>query len=317
MRGDQGVGDGQGLTGLGSSPRAGTSSGVRTAGVGAWVHPRARGDQLLDGRRIHVHGGPSPRAGTSRPNSCRPCCRWVHPRARGPDAEAGAEVRRWGSIPARAGTRWVPMRRQMTCGVHPRARGDQLLRRHPPLTNPGPSPRARGPEQLTCGFIARHPGFLQLPRTPAHHPSPAYCSPQPPDAPAPAAYPQVTPTSSPTADTYRALRGTQLPAGGARFTRPPADATCVRPGTARKPGRRTNRRPRRGGWTRHDVAPRLPSLRKSRVTRRAGASPCRPASARSTSPTGDTNTTTETHCALAAGRTMISLTSTCGGWEMA
>ncbi len=168
VRGEQAQTLREGLSNIGSSPRArGTAlrhplplqrgrfipacAGNRrlwqTQGRLASVHPRVRGEQLMRHRlpgaacAVHprVRGEQAVGAGDER------SCVGSSPRARGTDTVLLLlRARSFRFIPACAGNRGRAARRRRSPAVHPRVRGEQGLARRQLARRSGSSPRARG-----------------------------------------------------------------------------------------------------------------------------------------------------------------------------
>ena len=153
-----------------------TSTSARMA-----VHPRERGEHIMDNITINGLTGSSPRArGTPTKNSCTTRPALVHPRERGehkltwdktatPD---GSSPRARGThpqrnvpvvpvrfIPASAGNTTIRFIAQLSWPVHPRERGEHIV--HVDTCSPdfGSSPRARGTHRPS-GFISGATRFI-------------------------------------------------------------------------------------------------------------------------------------------------------------
>ncbi len=113
---------------------AGTTAPRSSSSAPTRVHPRVRGDHH---QRLHKR---CPKVGPS-------------PRARGPRLRRHLRNDPLGSIPACAGTTRISLRIEQCARVHPRVRGDHALPQVDGRSGEGPSPRARGPQFVTCGFI--------------------------------------------------------------------------------------------------------------------------------------------------------------------
>ena len=120
----------------GSTPAcAGTTILKKPPRLSKEVHPRVRGDDVLETRI------PSPRRGPP-------------PRARGRRFERPRHRVRGGSTPACAGTTSHVNRSSPRRSVHPRVRGDDRISFRSFRYSRGPPPRARGRHLLTWCFGA-------------------------------------------------------------------------------------------------------------------------------------------------------------------
>ena len=126
--------------------RAGTTAPVFGGRVGAWAHPRSRGDHFLADDFAARRWGSSPLARGPPPND--------HPRIHEYGlipARAGTTpppyqpLVRVGLIPARAGTTPQSLPWSRSCWAHPRSRGDHHSGEIRRPSAGGSSPLARGP----------------------------------------------------------------------------------------------------------------------------------------------------------------------------
>ena len=146
--------------------RAGNTWSGSTGRGGDSVHPRSRGEHLVEGSSTRIENGSSPLArGTPLLSRRRERRLSVHPRSRGEHPSSGAEkTRPSGSSPLARGTlsgprlqglevRFIPARAGNTSWtwpsaspspVHPRSRGEHCPRFRTGGTGTGSSPLARG-----------------------------------------------------------------------------------------------------------------------------------------------------------------------------
>ena len=114
-----------------------------------WDHPRGCGEQLLGRLRFLADVGPSPRV-------------------RGAALSGAGGPRDHGTIPAGAGSRGVRRCSPQEQGDHPRGCGEQGAEGSVGEPHPGPSPRVRGADSLTCMFTVGGAHFQQLLQIPAN-----------------------------------------------------------------------------------------------------------------------------------------------------
>jgi hypothetical protein len=147
---------------LGTIPAcAGSRSEAPRAMPNAWDHPRVRGEQFVVEISAPVVEGPSPRA-------------------RGAGELRLVRVVPGGTIPACAGSSSAQTSPRPPSRDHPRVRGEQRARSRNSSRPPGPSPRARGAESMTCGSIGGRHHSRALSRKRPYRPSRPFRSPKAP-----------------------------------------------------------------------------------------------------------------------------------------
>ncbi len=134
---------------------AGSSAGVRHGLGHVGDHPRGCGEQAQRLAGLDGVQGPSPRVrGAVGVELRSPPEGGPSPRVRGAGWPSRLLAGGAGTIPAGAGSSgWCPPWRSCT-GDHPRGCGEQLGGVGHRVVEVGPSPRVRGADLLTCGFIA-------------------------------------------------------------------------------------------------------------------------------------------------------------------